>query len=306
MQKEIEDDWMRVRSGISWIKMPRDADAVASALRVYRHWYGDDDPEARSKKYLAALSKESIEAGMKYLREHQDYAISKRNSGGYYSKEEHVICKKPKMLYEKPKHWRDNYKGRAATLYSNQMKIPIKKWTRIVAEHWEGRQVIRDENSRAEQQSTLVGAKRFVKDAEQGLRNCINAEEIAQGAIDTFDDYKCGASGSSHGRFSWALSYNTKFITSGKEEYDEVTMKYVTRDRGQLLPFDEAYEVRSIEKRCKGITLPDLVSQVEELTTRYVEAQRTYHAHSVVWYQVMNNLYNVMQAVCQQYIEEEE
>jgi hypothetical protein len=303
MQEEIQDNWTRVRSGMTWVKMPRDAVKVVSALRYTG--YRRDNPEEVKKKYLAGLSEECIEAGMKYLKEHENYIISKRTKKYGYG-EEHVICKKPNMMYEKPKHWSNNYKGRAATLYGYQMKIPLEEWTRIVAEHWEGRQAIRDENSRAEQQQTLHKAIQNVEREEQGLRSCIGAEEIAQGAIGTFDDYRCGSSNSSHGRFSWALSYNTKFITTGEEGYDAVTEKYVTRDKGQLLPFDEAYEVRSIERMCKGITLPDLVTRVEELTTRYVEARRTYHAHSVVWYQVMTNIYNVMQAVCQQYIGDEE
>ena len=304
MQEEIEDDWTRVRSGMTWNKLPRDADEVVSALRIYTY-YRRDDPDTLSKEYLSALSKEVIEAGMAYLKEHENYVISKRTKQYGYG-EEHVICKKPNMMYEKPKHWNCNYKGRAATLYGYQMRIPLEKWTRIVAEHWEGRQAIRDETSRASQQHTLHRAIQNVEREEQGLRSCISAEEIAKGAIDTFDDYRCGSTNSTHGHFSWALSYNTKFITIGEKEYDEVTEKYVTHPRGQLLPFDEAYEVRSIERMCEGITLPDLVTRVEELTTRYVEARRTYHAHSVVWYQVMNNLYTVIQAVGQQYIGNEE
>ena len=283
MQEEIEDNWTRVRSGMTWVKMPRDAVKVVSALRYTGYRRGN--PEEDKKKLLAGLSEECIEAGMKYLKEHENYIISKRTKQ-YGHGEEHVICKKPNMMYEKPKHWSNNYKGRAATLYGYQMKIPLEEWTRIVAEHWEGRQAIRDENSRAEQQQTLHKAIQNVEREEH--------------------DYRCGSSNSSRGHFSWALSYNTKFITKGEREYDEVTEKYVTHPRGQLLPFDEAYEVRSIERMCKGITLPDLVTRVEELTTRYVEARRTYHAHSVVWYQVMNNLYTVIQAVGQQYIGNEE
>ena len=150
-----------------------------------------------------------------------------------------------------------------------------------------------DRNIVQEQQQHLGKIVRQVEDEEKNAKRVLSKDEIREGALKTFDAYRCGSTASSHGAWSFGLSYCTRYIVSDPDrwEYKKLDKEYKA---GDLIDPDWPALSNEIMEMASKITDDDLRSQLPELAIRYTNAHETIHQASKDWHEVMNDIYNKM------------
>tara|TARA_R100000234_G_scaffold111127_1_gene83952 strand:- start:2035 stop:2901 length:867 start_codon:yes stop_codon:yes gene_type:complete len=278
MQEEIV--YETKTKGISWTPVPKEANDLLKALNTWCYGWGDGDE--RRKKELCNLSKESIDCGVEWLNKHKDYTITHCYTN-YGNRETHMVCKKPFLEYA-TRDWSYPYRGRTATYYNNQKRVSkhLQKWLQLIGEHWNMRDSVHKEKEHAIQLRDFNSFKYKLERLEEEVRSTITEEEIAEAALSTFNKYRCGNSSSSHGRFGFALNYNTYFIDEG----------------GIIIEWDEKVIDKKFEKCFEDITLEEFTSQKPAMKERFMTAYKKLFEASVAWSRVMNTVYDELEEIC--------
>lgn len=290
-------EWKEQTSKIGWTDVPASVNKLLTILKG-RYVYYMDDPEERRQTKMRQLSEEmteeDIKSGMAWLKEHRkQYAFSSKNPRGYSREVQYVRLNVPYTRYQR---YGGNYRGITSTVVWNQFNITskgMKEWQAVVDAHWAKRTSFKDAKAFAEQQNQLYQIKRLVEDEEKNAKRVLSKDEIREGALKTFDAYRCGSTSSSHGAWSFGLSYSTRYIVSdpNRWEYRELDKEYKA---GDLMSPDWPALSNKIMKMASEITDDGLRSQLPELAIRYTNAHQTMHQASKDWHEVMNDIYNKM------------
>ncbi len=300
---ETKTEWKEQTSKIGWTNVPASVNRLLEIFR-YNHYYVDD-PEKRREtkmKQLTDMSEESIKSGMAWLKEHRkQYTFSSKNARGYSRDKQFVRLNVPYTRYAK---WGGRYRGITSTVVWNQFTIKsseMRDYEAIVDAHWDKRASIKDEKALQEQRMQLGQIKRLVEDEEKNAKRVLSKEQILEGALETFDYYRCGCSGSSHGAWSFGLSYSTRYLASGDSFQDGYRHNEYTSsgrespyEKGDLMDPDWPALSNKIMEMASKITDDGLRSQLPELAIRYTNAHQTMYQASKDWHEVMNDIYNKM------------
>lgn len=294
---ETKTEWKEQTSKIGWTDVPASVNKLLAILKS-RYVYYMDDPEQRKKTAMRQLSEqmteEEIRSGMAWLKEHRkQYAFSSKNPRGYSREVQYVRLNVPYTRYQR---YGGNYRGITSTIRWNQFIIKRKQMERykeIVDAHWSERTFFKDAKAFAEQQQHLGNIKRLVEEAEKNAKRVLSKEQILEGALKTFNAYRCGSTSSSHGAWSFGLGYCTRYIVSDPDrwEYRELDKGYKA---GDLMDPDWPALSNKIMGMASEITDDGLRSQLPELAIRYLNAHETMYQASKDWHEVMNDIYNKM------------
>ena len=291
---QTKTEWKEQTSKIGWTNVPASVNRLLGILRDGRYYIDDPVKRRESKmKQLTDMSEESIKSGMAWLEEHREqYAFSKKNSRGYSRDTQYVRLNVPYTRYRPY----GNYRGLTSTIRWNQFNIKRKQmegYQIIVDAHWAKRASFKDAKALAEQRQHLGNIKRRVEDAEKNAKRVLSKDEIREGALETFDKYRRGRSGSSHGAWSFGLGYCTRYIVDDPDrwEYRELEEEYKA---GDLMDPDWPALSNKIMEMASKITDDGLRSQLPELAIRYTNAHQTMYQASQHWHEVMNDIYNKM------------
>ena len=292
---ETKTEWKEQTSKIGWTNVPASVNRLLGIFR-YNHYYRDDPEKQRETKMkqLTDMSEESIKSGMTWLKEHRkQYAFSSKSRHSYTRDVQYVRLNVPYTRYQR---YGGNYRGITSTVVWNQFNIKRKQMERykeIVDAHWSERTAFKDAKAFAEQQQHLGKIKRRVEDAEKNAKRVLSKDEIREGALKTFNAYRCGCSSSTSGAWSFGLGYCTAYIVSDPDRYE-----YSTQDKqykaGDLMDEPDYQEMTQKILDNAYITEDTLVAQLPALAERLVAAKKIQYQASKDWYEVMNDIYNKM------------
>ena len=292
---ETKTEWKEQTSKIGWTNVPASVNRLLGIFR-YNHYYRDDPEKQRETKMkqLTDMSEESIKSGMTWLKEHRkQYAFSSKSRHRYTRDVQYVRLNVPYTRYQR---YGGNYRGITSTVVWNQFNIKRKQMERykeIVDAHWSERTAFKDAKAFAEQQHHLGKIKRRVEDAEKNAKRVLSKDEIREGALKTFNAYRCGCSSSTSGAWSFGLGYCTAYIVSDPDRYE-----YSTQDKqykaGDLMDEPDYQEMTQKILDNAYITEDTLVAQLPALAERLVAAKKIQYQASKDWYEVMNDIYNKM------------
>ena len=290
-------EWKEQTNKIGWTDVPANVNRLLAIFKG-RYVYFMDDPEERMETKMRELSEqmteEDIKSGMTWLKEHRkQYAFSSKNPRGYSREVQYVRLNVPYTRYER---YGGTYRGITSTVVWNQFNIKpseMKDYEAIVDAHWDKRASFKDAKAFEEQQHQLYQIKCRVEDAEKNAKQVLSKDEIREGALETFDNYRRGRSGSSHGAWSFGLSYSTRYIMDdpNRWEYRELDKEYKA---GDLLPEPDYQEMTQKILDNTYITEDTLVEQLPALAERLVAAKKILYQASKDWHEVMNDIYNKM------------
>ena len=195
--------------------------------------------------------------------------------------------------YTRYRRWGGIYRGITSTVVWNQFNIKtktIKKWQAVVDEHWDKRDTIKNDEDLRQQMQHYRQLEQKVEQAEKDAKGVLSTEEIRKGALKTFDQYRRGSSGSSHGAWSFGLNYSTRYIVNNANSWQHRESGY---EDGDLLAPDWTALSKEISD-CTHITDDTIRQDLHELAIRYTRAHQTLWQASQRWHQVMNDIYNKM------------
>ena len=291
---QTKTEWKEQTSKIGWTNVPASVNRLLGILRDGRYYIDDPVKRRESKmKQLTDMSEESIKSGMAWLEEHREqYAFSKKNSRGYSRDTQYVRLNVPYTRYRPY----GNYRGLTSTIRWNQFNIKRKQmegYQIIVDAHWAKRASFKDEKALQEQRQHLGNIKRRVEDAEKNAKRVLSKDEIREGALKTFNAYRCGCSSSTSGAWSFGLGYSTQYIVSDPDRwaYRELDEEY---EAGDLLPEPDYQEMTQKILDNTYVTEDTLVAQLPALAERLVAAHKIQYQASKDWHEVMNDIYNKM------------
>ena len=294
---ETKTEWKEQTSKIGWTSVPASVNRLLAILKG-RYVYYTDDPEQRKKTAMRQLSEqmteEDIESGMAWLEEHREqYAFSSKNPRGYSRTTQYVRLNVPYTRYQR---YGGNYRGITSTVVWNQFNIKRKQMERyqaIVDAHWDKRTAFKDEKALQEQRQHLAKIERRVEDEEKNAVRVLSKNEIREGVLKTFNAYRCGSTSSSHGAWSFGLSYSTRYIVDDPDRWEHRGLDKEYK-AGDLMP-EPDYEkmIRDIKDDTRIID-STLVVQLPALAERMVLAKRIQYQASKDWHEVMNDIYNKM------------
>ena len=293
---QTKTEWKEQTSKIGWTDVPASVNRLLSIFKGRYVNYMTDHALRRETmmKELTDMSEESIKSGMAWLKEHRrQYAFSSKNPRGYSRDVQYVRLNVPYTRYQR---YGGNYRGITSTVVWNQFAITRKgmeEWQAIVDAHWNRRASIKDDKAFQEQQQHLGNIVRRVEDEEKNAKRVLSQEQIREGVLKTFDAYRCGNTSSSHGAWSFGLSYSTRYIVCDPDRYQYSTLNKEYK-AGDLMP-EPDYEkmIREIRDDTRIID-STLVVQLPALAERMVLAKRILYQASKDWHEVMNDIYNKM------------
>ena len=233
--------------------------------------WGTPNEESQMKE-LTEMDPDVIKAGMAWLEEHRkQYAFSSKNGRGYSRDVQYVRLNVPYTRYQR---YGGNYRGITSTVVWNQFNIKNPaKWQATVDAHWDKRTAFKDEEALRVQQQHLGNIKRLVEDEEKNAKRVLSKGEILEGALKTFNAYRCGCSSSTAGAWSFGLGYCTRYIMSDPDrwEYKKLDKEYKA---GDLMDADWPALSNKIMEMASEITDDGLRSQLPELAIRYTNAHQ--------------------------------
>jgi len=285
-------EWTEQTSKIGWTNVP------ANVNRLLRIFKGDGStwstPTDESKmEELTKMDESHIKSGMTWLNARsKEYAFSYKKARGYSRSAQYVILNVPYTRYQR---WGGSYRGITSTIVRNQFNIKskaMKEWQAVVDEHWDKRDTIKNDEDLRQQMNAFRQLERKVKQAEDDAKKVLSTDEIRQGALSTFNSYRCGCSGSSHGAWSFGLNYSTRYIVSDPNHYTyrELDGEY---EGGDL--FTPDWVALSKEISADTSITDDTIRQgLHELAIRYTNAHQRLWQASQHWHNIMNEIYNKM------------
>ena len=292
---ETKTEWKEQTSKIGWTNVPASVNRLLGIFR-YNHYYRDDPEKQRETKMkqLTDMSEESIKSGMTWLKEHRkQYAFSSKSRHSYTRDVQYVRLNVPYTRYQR---YGGNYRGITSTVVWHQVNIKRKQMERyqaIVDAHWDKRTAFKDEKALQEQRQHLAKIERRVEDEEKNAVRVLSKNEIREGVLKTFNAYRCGSTSSSHGAWSFGLSYSTRYIVDDPDRWEHRGLDKEYK-AGDLMP-EPDYEkmIRDIKDDTRIID-STLVVQLPALAERMVLAKRIQYQASKDWHEVMNDIYNKM------------
>jgi hypothetical protein len=292
---QTKTEWKEQTSKIGWTDVPLSVNRLLGIFKYYNRYISA--PEIRREeemKRLTDMSEESIKSGMAWLKEHRrQYAFSSKNPRGYNRDVQYVRLNVPYTRYQL---YGGNYRGITSTIRWNQFNITrkrMKEWQAIVDAHWAKRASFIDQEALRVQQKHLANIVRRVEDEEKNAKQVLSQEQIREGVLKTFDAYRCGNTSSSHGAWSFGLSYCTRYIVSDPDrwEYKKLDKEYKAGDLMDEPDYEEM--IRKIVDSTY-VTDDTLVVQLPALAERLVAAKKIQYQASKDWHEVMNDIYNKM------------
>tara|TARA_R100000234_G_scaffold2053_4_gene1760 strand:- start:4070 stop:4975 length:906 start_codon:yes stop_codon:yes gene_type:complete len=290
-------EWKEQTSKIGWTNVPPNVNKLLTILKG-RYVYYTPDPEERTKTTMKQLSEqmteEEIKSSMAWLEEHRkQYAFSSKNPRGYSRDVQYVRLNVPYTLYRR---YGGNYRGITSTVVWNQFNIKRKgmeNWQAIVDAHWDKRTAFKDEEALRVQRQHLGNIVLRVENEEKNAKGVLSKDKIRECLLKTFDAYRCGSTSSSHGAWSFGLSYSTRFIVNDPDryEYRELDKEYKAGDLMDEPDYQKMiWEIKDDARIIDGT----LVVQLPALAERLVAATKVQYQASKDWHEVMNDIYNKM------------
>tara|TARA_B100000214_G_C23811948_1_gene555405 strand:- start:193 stop:750 length:558 start_codon:yes stop_codon:yes gene_type:complete len=178
----------------------------------------------------------------------------------------------------------------------NQFNIKRKgmeNWQAIVDAHWDKRTAFKDEEALRVQRQHLGNIVLRVENEEKNAKGVLSKDKIRECLLKTFDAYRCGSTSSSHGAWSFGLSYSTRFIVNDPDryEYRELDKEYKAGDLMDEPDYQKMiWEIKDDARIIDGT----LVVQLPALAERLVAATKVQYQASKDWHEVMNDIYNKM------------
>jgi len=289
-------EWTEQTSKIGWTDVPPIVNTLLTIFKGNANTWHTPTDESQMEQ-LTKMDEDVIKSGMIWLdSRREEYAFSYKKSSRYSRDAQYVILNVP---YTRYRRWGGSYRGITSTIVRNQFNIKRKgmeKWQAVVDEHWDKRDTIKKDEDLRQQMTYFRKLEQKVEQAEKDAKGVLSKEEIRKGALSTFDQYRRGSSGSSHGAWSFGLNYSTRYIVTDADSWqllDGVTYRDKGYKNGDLITPD--WSALSKEISAGTSITDDTVRQgLPDLAIRYTRAHQTLWQASQHWHQVMNDIYNKM------------
>ena len=287
--KEITDEeieWTYQRK-VQWEKVPNNVNTYLNAIKDSLRYYGDIP--TNTEEIVKALTKTSLTQAellevFGWLTSKKDHVITYREKDWYGRDYEYRVTKKPKVDYERA-HWNNPYRGAASNYYyrKNSVQEMLSKQLEGLVKYMAEYNQHNDAHTIWLDQRNLDNMEIRINELEKNNKSLYNnGRQIYEHIMDTLSEYRNGNSSSTHGKFSFALSYNTKYIDG---------------ETGELIPLDLAevttkfMDYQSNVMRNYKATLPNklrnihesLIEQRDALLTRWLNVHTTAYDASVMW-----------------------
>ena len=282
-------EWTEQTSKIGWTDVPPIVNTLLSIFKGNGNTWSTPTDESQME-HLTEMDESVIKSGMAWLNARsKEYAFSYKKSSGYSRSVQYVILDIPYTRYQRG----GNYRGITSTIRWNQFNVSlkeIKKWQAIVDAHWDKRDTIKKDEDLRQQMNAYRQLEQKVEQVEKDAKKVLSTKEIREGALKTFDQYRRGSSGSSHGAWSFGLNYSTRYIVTDANSWRHPESGY---QEGDLMNPD--WTALSKEISAGTSITDDTVRQgLPDLAIRYTRAHQTLWQASQHWHQVMNDIYNKM------------
>jgi hypothetical protein len=287
--KEITDEeieWTYQRK-VQWEKVPANVNTYLNAIKGSVRYYGDADTNA--EEMVEALTKTSLTQEdllevFGWLTSKKDHVITYREKDWYARDYDYRVTKKPKVDYERA-HWSNPYRGAASNYYHRKHSVQemlskqlagLVKYMAEYNQHNDAHAIWLDQRNLDNMRNLIEGKEKDNKSIYK------HGGQIYQHILATLSEYRNGNSNSTHGKFSFALSYNTRYIDG---------------ETGELIPLDLAEATtkfmnyqsnvvrnhRATQPNKLGEIHESLVEQRDALFTRWLDAHRIAYDASVLW-----------------------
>jgi hypothetical protein len=287
--KEITDEeieWTYQRK-VQWEKVPANVNTYLNAIKGSVRYYGDADTNA--EEMVEALTKTSLTQEdllevFGWLTSKKDHVITYREKDWYARDYDYRVTKKPKVDYERA-HWSNPYRGAASNYYHRKHSVQemlskqlagLVKYMAEYNQHNDAHAIWLDQRNLDNMRNLIEGKEKDNKSIYK------HGGQIYQHILATLSEYRNGNTSSTHGKFSFALSYNTR---------------YIDRETGELIPLDiEAIteqfmnyksnvmrDFRANQPNKLGEIHESLVEQRHALFRRWLDAHRIAYDASVLW-----------------------
>ena len=233
MKKQTEEitdeeiEWTYQRK-VQWEKVPDNVNKYLNAIKGSVRYYGDADTNAEEMvKSLTKtnLTQEDLVGIFGWLTSKKDHVITYREKDWYARDYEYRVTKKPKVDYERA-HWSNPYRGAASSYYyrKHSVKEMLSKQIQGLAQYMREYNQHNDAHAIWLDQKNLDNMESLMKGKEKDNKSVYkHGGQIYQHILDTLSQYRNGKSSSTHGKFSFGLSYNTRHING---------------ETGELVPLD--------------------------------------------------------------------
>ena len=292
MKKQTEEitdeeiEWT-YRRKVQWEKVPDNVNTYLNAIKGSVRYYGDADTNA--EEMVKALTKTNLTQAdllqvFGWLTSKKDHVITYREKDWYARDYEYRVTKKPKVDYERV-HWSNPYRGAASNYYHRRHSVQemLSKQTNGLVKYMAEYNQQNDAHTIWLDQKNLDNMESLIKAKEQDNKSLYTSGyQIVNHILATLSEYRNGNSCSTHGRFSFGLSYNTRFIDG---------------ETGEIIPLDLAevttkfMDYQSNVVRNRNATRPNklgeihesLIEQRDALLTRWLDAHTIAYDASVMW-----------------------
>ena len=286
-------EWTEQTSKIGWTNVPANVNRLLTIFNGNgTGWISKPTDESKMEE-LTKMTEGDIKSGMTWLNARsKEYAFSFKNARGstrYGRRVQYVILNVPYTRYQR---YGGNYRGITSTIVWNQFNcdLDVKEWQAVVDQHWDKRNTIKNDEELRQQMKHWRQLERRVEQAEDDAKKVLSPDEIRQGALKTFDSYRCGCSGSSHGAWSFGLSYSTWYIVDDASSWQYRESGY--KD-GDLITPDWVALSKEISADT-SITDDTIRQGLPDLAIRYTRAHQALWQASSNWHNIMNEIYNKM------------
>lgn len=287
--KEITDEeieWTYQRR-VQWEKVPDNVNTYLNAIKDSVRYYGDAD--TNTKEMVEALTKTSLTQEdllqvFGWLTSKKDHMITYREKDWYARDYEYRVTKKPKVDYERA-HWSNPYRGAASAYYFRKHSVQemLSKQLAGLVKYMTEYNQHNDAHAIWLDQRNLDNMRILIESKEEDNKSIYTSGyQIVNHILATLSEYRNGNSSSTHGKFSFALSYNTKYIDG---------------ETGELIPLDieaitnKFMDYQSNVMRNHNATQPNklgeihdsLVEQRHALFRRWLDAHTIAYDASVMW-----------------------
>jgi hypothetical protein len=287
--KEITDEeieWTYQRK-VQWEKVPTNVNTYLNAIKGSVRYYGDADTNA--EEMVEALTKTSLTQEdllevFGWLTSKKDHVITYREKDWYGRDYEYRVTKKPKVDYERA-HWSNPYRGAASNYYYRKYSVKemlskqiagLVKYMAEYNQHNDAHTIWLDQRNLDNMRNLIEGKEKDNKSIYK------HGGQIYEHILATLSEYRNGNSSSTHGKFSFALSYNTRYIDGETGELipldlSEATTKFMNYQSNVMRDFraNQPNKLRNIHE--------SLIEQRDALLTRWLDAHTTAYDASVMW-----------------------
>tara|TARA_R100000654_G_scaffold26463_1_gene50132 strand:+ start:1870 stop:3105 length:1236 start_codon:yes stop_codon:yes gene_type:complete len=291
MKKQAEEitneeiEWTYQRK-VQWEKVTDNVNAYLNAIKGARRYGGNqyDTREMIDGLTKTRLTQENLLEVFDWLISKKDHVITYREKDWYARDYEYRVTKKPKVDYEQA-HYTNPYRGIACKYYwrkeSVQEMLPkqidgLVGYMNEYNKHNDAHTIWLDQRNLDNMRYVIEGKEKDNKSIYK------HGGQIYQQILATLSEYRKGNSSSTHGKFSFALSYNTRYIDGETGELipfdlSEATTEFMNYQSNVMRDFraNQPNKLRNIHE--------SLIEQRDALLTRWLDAHTTAYDASVMW-----------------------